>query len=110
VAQQHTAATAQTLGVDVSLLCEHYRNITDEAGWFQDQEGKSVVAVMNPNPPILETSLADYLGFCWVTIGDIRIYSCYWSPNTDFDRFEDFLSRLETSIRGATVPVICEVP
>jgi endonuclease/exonuclease/phosphatase (EEP) superfamily protein YafD len=59
-----------------------------------------------PNFPILETSLANDLGFRWVTIDDIRIYSCYWSFNIDFNRFEDFLNRLETSIRGATGMVI----
>ncbi|KAF0692078.1 Uncharacterized protein FWK35_00036809, partial [Aphis craccivora] len=105
VAQDLAEATAKHLGVDVLFICEQYRNKTEE-GWFQDRNGRSAVVVLNPNIPILETSLANDLGFRWVTIGDICIYSCYWSPNTDFDRFEDFLSRLEKSIRGATVSVI----
>jgi len=111
VAQDLAEAIAKHLGVDILFICEQYRNKTEEAEWFQDRDGRSAMVVLNPNLPILETSLVNDLGFRWVTTYcnpayDIHIYSCYWSPNTDFDRFEDFLSRLETSIRGATVPVI----
>ena len=86
VAQDLAEATAKHLGVDVLFICEQYRNKTEEGGWFQDRDGRSAVVVLNPSLPRLEKSLANDLGFRWVTIGDIRIYSCYWSPNTDFDR------------------------
>lgn len=37
---------------------------------------------------------------------DIQIYSCYWYPNLPPPTFEDFLLRLEHSIRGFLLPVI----
>lgn len=38
-------------------------------------------------------------GFRWVTISGTRVYSCYWSPNSSFQDYLDFLTRLERSIR-----------
>lgn len=34
------------------------------------------------------------------------MYSCYWSLNTPYAEFEDFLCKLETSIRASPEPVI----
>jgi len=45
-------------------------------------------------------------GFRWVETNGYRLYSCYCSPNVSFADFEAFLDGLETSIRGATCPVI----
>jgi len=37
---------------------------------------------------------------------EVRIYSCYWSPNSTFQDFENFLYRLGCSVRGSNQPVI----
>jgi len=39
-------------------------------------------------------------------LNEITIYSCYWSPNTDYTLFVDFLDRLEGSVRNAQGVVI----
>lgn len=36
----------------------------------------------------------------------IYIYSCYWSSDSTFAEYQDFLSRLETSIRGAVYDIL----
>ncbi|KAL4153093.1 hypothetical protein QTP88_000926 [Uroleucon formosanum] len=40
-------------------------------------------------------------GFRYISAGGIRYYSCYWSPNSTLADFDDFLLRLERSIRSA---------
>lgn len=45
-------------------------------------------------------------GFIWVTVAGIRVYSCYWSPNSAKAEYEDFLERLEFSIRSSPTAVI----
>lgn len=48
-------------------------------------------------------------GFRWLRVAGTRIYSCYWPPckrPEDFARYEDFLNRLEASVRSGSGPVV----
>lgn len=45
-------------------------------------------------------------GFSWVAVKCRRIYICYWSPNSSFLEYVDFLSRLDACIRGSKSPVV----
>jgi len=45
-------------------------------------------------------------GFRWVTSQDIRLYSCYWFPNSTFKEYIDFLISLQSSIKSATTEVL----
>lgn len=94
------------LQVDIVLVREPHRIKTEDEGWFGDTGGKAAVAVVNPRLPITKIGPANNQGFRWIAIEGIRIYSCYWSPNTDLAAFIYFLDRLEASIRSARTPVL----
>jgi hypothetical protein len=89
---------------DVVIISEQYRDYTEENGWFADSGGRAAVYV-DRNIAVDEIGPKE-LGFRWVVIRGIRVYSCYWSPNLPFSQFEDFATRLEISVRGSTLPVI----
>lgn len=51
-----------------------------------------------------EIRVTDYYrgnGFVYITINDIRIFSCYFSPNKNIVLFEMYLSELENEIKVA---------
>lgn len=91
---------ARELGIDVLVICEQYRNETEENGWFHDESGKSVAAVLNQDVPIELAGPPKDVGFRWIIVRGIRIYSCYWSPNANSESFAGLLDQLEISIRS----------
>ncbi|VVC42593.1 Endonuclease/exonuclease/phosphatase [Cinara cedri] len=70
------------------------------------EPGRAAVVIANPQLALTESDPGVEDGFRWVTCGGHRYYACYWSPNTDFAGFEDFLLRLESSVRSSGVPVV----
>lgn len=56
--------------------------------------------VVNFSLLISEVGPVDSQGFRWIATEGIRVYACYWLPNTNFKAFENFLDRLEASIRS----------
>lgn len=44
--------------------------------------------------------------FRWIEAKGIRLYTCYWTPNTTHSDFEDFISRLDNSIRTTVNDVL----
>lgn len=98
-AQALALATAGEMCVDIIIFSEPYRCRTEEEGWFSDVGAKAAVVVFNPEVQIRAIGPMDNAGFRWVRIGDITWYACYWSPNTAYMLYEDFLDRLESSIR-----------
>lgn len=58
------------------------------------------------NLSIDEVDGAGNNGFMWEIVRDVRLYSCYWSPNTSNAKDEDLLRRLEASVRTSPVNVI----
>jgi len=106
VAQDLMESTACRVSADVLIISEPRFGTTVKEGWFADAGNKAAVVIANPTLPIMEVSPQDKLGYRWVKIKGIRFYACYWSPNTDFSAFSDFLDRLERSVREAAGPVI----
>lgn len=45
-------------------------------------------------------------GFVWVIVGGWKIHSCYWSPNTPYANYEDFLHRLESRLHNSSANVL----
>jgi len=39
------------------------------------------------------------VGFAWIKVHDLVVFSCYWSPATSIGEYEMFLGDLESSIR-----------
>ncbi|VVC46488.1 Endonuclease/exonuclease/phosphatase,Reverse transcriptase domain [Cinara cedri] len=105
-AQDLMEATAAALRADILIISEPYRCRPEEEGWFRDSSGRAAVAIVNPQIALTESGPGAEDGFRWVQCGGQRYFACYWSPNTDFAAFEDFLIRLERSVRSSSVPVV----
>lgn len=101
--EQHKNWLSQRLA-DFLLLSEQNHSRQESEGWFADSSGRSLIALLSPLPLRLTGTAED--GFRWVETLDMRIYSCYWSPNSTLADFQDFLTRLEISVRSSGVPVI----
>jgi exonuclease III len=78
------------------FLSEPNRN--EDTNWHTDTTGKATI--VNANRIRLDNEGTGEAGFRWVTAHGIRLYSCYWSPNSTFTDYMDFLNRLEQSIRS----------
>lgn len=96
--------TARMCGTDVVLVSEQYRNADEETGWYSDASGRSAVFVSS-NIAVDAVGPLD-IGFQWVQINGIRVYSVYYSPNATNTEYDLFLSRLESSVRSADGPVL----
>lgn len=88
--------------VDFILASEFHR--TEGPNWHPDATGKA--AVVNVKKARLDNEGMGEAGFRWVSAHGLRLYSCYWSPNTTIGEFTDFISRLEVSIRSEATEVI----
>lgn len=65
--------------------------------------------VVDENLKIMEIGPGDEEGFRWLIAAGIKIYSCYWPPcksMADYEGYDNFLDRLETSIKFETYPII----
>lgn len=94
--------TAAEKSVDLALVSE--MNRTEGPNWYADKNGKA--AIVNLRNVRLDNEGQSEPGFRWVTLYGMRVYSCYWSPNTTIQEFKDFTSRLETSIRSEPTEVL----
>jgi len=92
-------ATANHLDIDILIISELKHSRMEEEGWFSDANTKATIAILNQNIQIQKIGSCNIEGFRWVQVGGTTIYACYWSPNTEFTLFIDFLDRLEASIR-----------
>jgi len=105
-AQDLALATASDTGVDVLVLSEPYRCGQEAEGWFSDIDERAAILALNRNLQIQTIGPKDNRGFRWIKVEDITIYACYWSPNTAYTLFVDFLDRLEGSIRQQEPTII----
>jgi len=105
-AQDLALATASNMGIDVIIMSEPYRCGPEADGWFSDTGGKAAIVLFNLRLQVQAIGPRDSAGFRWVKVEDRTVYTCYWSPNTSFTLFVDFLDRLEGSIRQQTGTVL----
>lgn len=104
-AQSLMLQTAAENNIDVVIASEFYKHGRVHEQWHRDTSDRAAVAVLTANIPVDDLGAGNN-GFVWVAIGDMRIYSCYWSPNISPADFEDFLRRLEASIRSSPGDVV----
>lgn len=97
VAQDLLYATANEQDSSLLFVSEYYSDSGNN--WYYDKKRKATIVNLTRFKP--ETVDGGEDGFVRAEISGIQIYSCYWSPNTSIDLYEDFFSRLEISIRYA---------
>lgn len=73
-------------------------NRKEGANWYTDTLGKA--AIVNTSNARLEKEGLGEAGFRWVEVHGLRLYSCYWSPNSTILEYTDFVTRLERSIKS----------
>lgn len=96
--------TAAEQGADYILISEYYKYGTQHRDWHCDRSSRCAIVPLS-NIPEDEVGTGED-GFVWVTTCGSRLYSCYWSPNTTDAEYEQFLRRLEASIRSSPWPVL----
>lgn len=72
--------------------------------WHNDSANKA--AVINEKSAQLDEIGGKEPGFSWVLADGVKMYSCYWSPNSTHTEFLDFLARLEVSLRSTQTEVL----
>ena len=88
--------------VSVALLSDPYA--TRSPGWYADAAGLASVGVLSPGLTVGDLEVG--VGFVSVTVGcDLRVYSCYAPPRWSDNEFEDFLGRLDGSVRSRATAV-----
>lgn len=97
-------ATAKNKGIDIVAISEQYRNKDEKDGWYGDASGRAAIVAMGSLQ--VDRIGPSLQGFRWIEANRIRLYSCYCSPNVTLTEFEDFLGRLETSIRESDFPAV----
>lgn len=79
-------------------------NKSEGSHWYMDKSGD--VGIINTKKTRLENEGLAERGFRWITSQGIRYYSCYWSPNSTFKEYLDFLTNLHSSVKCATMEVL----
>uniref|UniRef100_A0A2S2NQQ6 Reverse transcriptase domain-containing protein n=1 Tax=Schizaphis graminum TaxID=13262 RepID=A0A2S2NQQ6_SCHGA len=103
-AQDLMVHTARECNADVVLISEQYRNASEDVGWYSDAAGRAAVYITS-GISVDATGPLD-IGFRWVLINGMRVYSVYYSPNVTLAEYNLFLNRLESSVRGSDGPVL----
>ena len=93
VAQDLAIQTARERGVDVIIVSEQNRGIPD-AMWHEDQRGDAAVYVCNKEFYRVK-KLISGKGYVGVSIGQLGIFSCYFSPNAPSAAVELDIAALE---------------
>ncbi|KAL4083322.1 hypothetical protein QTP88_028651 [Uroleucon formosanum] len=97
-AQKLLKQTVLDQSINVVLVSEQLRNPTDNVNWVSSNDSKcAVVAIDHSTTPIEDRGSGT--GFAWINLGSLVIYSCYYTPNCSAAEFEEYLGRLDDSIR-----------
>lgn len=102
VAQDLMCQSATEEEIDFIFVSEY--NSRGGRQWYPDSNGKAAI-VCNSDNVVDDTGQCEH-GFRWITVGEITLYSCYWSPNTTLQEYEQFLTRLENSVRGRNTEIL----
>lgn len=90
--------TAKELNTDILIISEPNRKaINEKRGWISDDETDAAIKVLNAELIIEEQGKG--LGFSYISMPDLIIYSCYMSPNRDIEEFEETLNQIEQQLR-----------
>lgn len=89
-------ATAAEFQADILLVAEPNKAITSGPNWYTDVRRDAAIRVENKNLVVRRVGAGN--GYVWLDTGDVVIYSCYFSPNTEISDFELALNELKESL------------
>lgn len=89
-AQALLLQTAAETSIDFVFASEFNR--PEGPNWYTDTNKAAIINVKRVGVDNLGVSEP---GFRWIEAGGRRLYSCYWSPNSPYADYLDFLYRLE---------------
>jgi hypothetical protein len=95
VAHDLLLALAVKAQVDVLLVSEPNRHIALQDMWRTDDECNCAIALLS-NTAVLDSGVG--LGHVWIELKNIRIFSCYFSPNISQAEVEECLESLSANI------------
>jgi endonuclease/exonuclease/phosphatase family metal-dependent hydrolase len=104
-AQDLMAQVAEERRADLVIISEQYRNALNR--WYSGGAG-SRSAIYAPSAQLRVTAFGTDSGgiWTWVELQALRIYSCYFSPNSSIVEFTSDLNRLEDDVKTSSLPVI----
>ncbi|KAL4083899.1 hypothetical protein QTP88_029215 [Uroleucon formosanum] len=86
------------------ILCISEPNgVPDQPGWVGSADGKCAL-YLNENLRVLR--IGKEAGFAWADLDNLRVYSCYYSPNCTLQEYQKFIDALHESVREAAGGVI----
>lgn len=103
-AQDLMIQKAREDNIDILLISEPYSKLPT-CIWYEDTSHRAAILVQSRNANISEINESNF-GFVYATINNVRIYSCYFSPNLNHEDFVRAINNLEESIRTTRSKVI----
>ena len=99
-AQNVLMQTARETRADMLLISEQHK-WSENSAWYQDASRRAGIRVRSPYLSIVDFLESD-VGFVWVEVAGVRVYSCHFSPNDPFEIFETQILLLEESLKEAS--------
>ncbi|KAL4136261.1 hypothetical protein QTP88_007812 [Uroleucon formosanum] len=102
-AQQLLSRTVLNMDIGLLILSEHNRSPCNYPSWASSSDGRCSIALTTIAGIGAEES-GSGPGFAWPRLGNVRAFSCYWTPNGDsaadrLEAFKGFLDGLDQAIR-----------
>ncbi|KAL4121742.1 hypothetical protein QTP88_014193 [Uroleucon formosanum] len=91
------------MDIGLLILSEHNRSPCNHPSWASSSDGRCSIALTTIAGIVAEES-GSGPGFAWLRFGNVRAFSCYWTPNGDsaadrLEAFNGFLDGLDQVIR-----------
>lgn len=91
--------TARENNCDIAIIAEPNKKLSKKEGsWIADKEQDSMIKIYGNK--IKVDNKGSKNGMCFIDVGDIRIVSCYASPNKEIENFENLLQSVHDIIIG----------
>lgn len=103
VAHDLLLATALALGTELLLVSEPNLAVIRDTRWKVDTSGDSAILVLGN---MAVESSGKLPGAVWVELKDLKVYSCYFSPNKPDTAFAEWLEDLAETIRPERKSVV----
>ena len=107
LAQDLLLQVAMERKIDMLIVSEQH-NKSDQSTWYQDSSRRAGIIIINKKLVVSDFKNTKF-GFSWVEVDGIRIYSCYFPPNDQNDKFEKFkkdIDELEASLKTSKGDVL----